>query len=173
MKLDQLTKIKSKNSQLEYMIWESLSAAKKETDIANMSADFIINAIHMSKRKSEELAFAFNTLFEQKEEGFIEVLTFSYYISALQFWSQLTEQNAPSEEMKQVIDNVNQEVSRCKDVVFYYLMNAIDQPMLLQQQDTFRAHFNISDEYHKTLKDLLIPDHVITVQQLLVKLSNE
>lgn len=173
MKLEKVTQAKRDNSKLEYMIWESLFTAKEELDVYKMTCDFIINAINLSERKAEEAAVAFNELFGLEKDCFGSVVTFAYYVSALQFWSQIEKESNPDSDMMEVIENVESEVGRCKDILFFYLMKGIEVQAFNGQNQMLRQNFNISETFHESLQQFLVRYHSDIIQQLILRLASE
>lgn len=173
MELGQVINAKRENSNIEYLICESLESAREQVDLYKMTSDFIINAMNMSKRNAGEMSVAFQSLFEQEDESFAQTATFTYYISALEFWNVLAKQDANSNTPAEVIENVDHEVDRCKDILFMYLMKGLTQEVVTHQMNTFRRNFNISDQFNDEMEALMMKSHKQCIEQLVLKLANE
>lgn len=155
-------------SQIEDIILTNLEAAEDAQAIFNMTSDFIFNTLNLSGKNPEESAVMMATLFELPGESFSAVVTFSYYLAALEFWNFLHEQDV---QLQDVIANVASEVARCKDVTSAFLAKVLSEEAYTRQLQIFRKNFTISDHFQESLANYLAGFQMDIIQTILEKLA--
>ena len=171
MEISQLMKVRNQNSQVETMIVESIENAKKPQELYGMTCDFLLSALELSGKKPEDSAVLLKALFEPEQEPFAGVVTLSYYIATLEFWSYVKSQENGQNELADVIEDVNREVSMCKQVIGAYLGGLIENEMFERRGTGFRKNFNISEIFQSELRKFLLDHQNEIVQQLIGRIA--
>lgn len=168
LNIENLFDLTQSYSQIEDIIIHNLEAAEDEQAVYNMTGDFILNIMNLSGKNPEDSAVLMAALFELPKESFLEVVTFSYYIAALEFWSYVNQQEA---ELQDVIANVNRELARCKDVTGAFLGKVLPTEAYTRQLQIFCKNFSISDSFQDTLGAYLADKQMEIVRAILEKLA--